>query len=349
VDHHCHPVSPWRASISPLELRACLTEALDVRVLEEHVPASAGYRLAIRVLASELGCEATEEAVLAARSALGPDDLMRRTGTELLLLDLGYGDTSTLGGLPVRWREVMRLETVAESLAPELATAQEWLDAIRAAVRSTQAVAVKTIVAYRASLRLQEPDMADVDEAYAALRDSNVPRVTGNALCHTLVLAAGEECVARGLPLQVHCGLGDPDEDLAEASPLGLRPFFTQPRFAGLSVVMLHCYPYHREAAYLCSVFPGAYMDLSLSIPLAGVDGLQAMHEVLGLCPWSKLLYATDASRLPEMFLVAARLQRRGLAGALGGLVDAGALTLQEADQAGRQVLSENARRLYRL
>jgi hypothetical protein len=45
------------------------------------------------------------------------------------------------------------------------------------------------------------------------------------------------------------------------------------------------------------------------------------MHEVLGLCPWSKLLYASDASRLPELFLVAAELHREALAEAFGQLV----------------------------
>jgi predicted TIM-barrel fold metal-dependent hydrolase len=152
-----------------------------------------------------------------------------------------------------------------------------------------------------------------------------------------------------GLPLQVHCGLGDPDEDLAESTPLLLRPLIADPRMKGLKLVLLHCYPFHREAAYLCSVYPDVYMDLSLALPLAGLDGVSAMREALGLCPWSKLLFATDASRLPEMYFVAATTQREALGEVFGGLVDSGVLSFGEAAAAGRRVLAENARLLYRL
>jgi predicted TIM-barrel fold metal-dependent hydrolase len=173
--------------------------------------------------------------------------------------------------------------------------------------------------------------------------------VTGNPLCHSLVIVAAEECARMEVPLQVHCGLGDVDEDLAEGSPLGLRPLLTHERFAGLRLVLLHCYPFHREAAYLCSVYGGVWMDLSLAVWMAGADGFRAMREVVGLCPWTKLLYATDASRIPELYLVAAELHRDALADAFGELVRRHFLTFEEARDAGVQVLTENARRLYRL
>jgi predicted TIM-barrel fold metal-dependent hydrolase len=161
------------------------------------------------------------------------------------------------------------------------------------------------------------------------------------------VFDAAACCRALGVPLQVHCGFGDPDEDLALASPLGLRPLFEDPGLRGLNVMLLHCYPYHREAAYLAAVYPGAFMDLSLAIPLAGNDGARALREALGLCPWSKLLYATDASRLPELYFVAATRQREALATALSGLVDDGFLSGDEAVEAGRRVLAGNATALY--
>jgi predicted TIM-barrel fold metal-dependent hydrolase len=146
------------------------------------------------------------------------------------------------------------------------------------------------------------------------------------------------------VPLQVHCGFGDPDEDLAEASPLGLRPLLQDSQYAGLRLALLHCYPYHRQAAYLCAVYPDVYMDLSLAIPMAADDGAQALKEALGLCPFSKLLYATDATRYPEVYLVASAAHREALAIALEELFDAAT-----AMDAGRLVLAANARRLYRL
>jgi predicted TIM-barrel fold metal-dependent hydrolase len=73
------------------------------------------------------------------------------------------------------------------------------------------------------------------------------------------------------------------------------------------------------------------------------------MREALGLCPTTKLLYASDASRYPEVFLVAAAAHREALAETLGELVDRGIMVTAAAVDAGRQVLAENAKRVYRL
>jgi hypothetical protein len=348
VDHHCHPLRPWVPRLDPLELRACFSETLDPGVLRDHVPQTAAYGLALSRLAEAFQCPPTEEAVLAGRSRLSMADVMRRSRTGLMLVDRGFGGPE-VAELAIPQRDVLRLETLAEGLVASCDGVEAWLEGVCAEVRQTSAVAVKTIVAYRASLRLRRPSPAGAAAAYAALREAAHPRLAGDPLCHALVLRVAEECARLGLPLQVHCGLGDPDEDLAEASPLGLRQLFTDPVFDGLKVVMLHCYPFHREAAYLCSVHPNAFMDVSLTIPLAGVDAKRAMRETLGLCPWTKLLYATDASRQPEMYLVAASLHREALAAALAELVREGVFSVSEAEAAGRRVLSANAREVYRL
>ena len=334
-------------------------------MLTDHVPQTALYRMVLRRLAPVFGCKPTEAAILTARHMLAPAkyarELLERSRTGTMLLDFGYGgpDAMTVeehqAAVPIPQREVVRLETLAEGLVERHHRPEGWLDAVRAGLEHAikkGAVAVKTIVAYRASLRLQWPDHGAVRADYSALRRqarTRPTRLVGDALCHALVFVAAEECVRLGVPMQFHCGLGDTDADMAESSPLGIRPLLTHPRFDGLGIVLLHCYPFHREAAYLCSVYPGVFMDLSLAIPLAATDGAAALQEALGICPWTKLLYATDASRLPEMFFVAAALHREALAGALGALVAAQWLTLEEARDAGREVLAGNARRLYRL
>jgi len=371
VDHHCHPLRRASAGLEPHEFRACFTEATDPRVLNDHVANTPLYRMLLRRLAPVFGCQPTEAAILTARRMMEPAgyarELLEQSGTGLMLLDTGFGGKETLtfqehqALVPIPQREIVRLETMAEELIVRCRRPEEWLDAVRgslAAAVARGAVAVKTIVAYRASLRLRWPNHQEVRAAYSELRQALRgigrggalrPRLTGDALCHTLVFVAAEECVRLGVPLQVHCGIGDPDEDIAETSPVGLRPLFVHDRFADLRVVMLHCYPYHREAAYLCAVHAGAYMDLSLSVWLAASDGARAMHEVVGMCPWTKLLYATDASRLPEVYLVAAELHRDALAEAFGELVARQLLTLEEARDAGRDVLANNAHQLYRV
>jgi len=366
IDHHCHPLRRWPYQLSPVELRAAFTEALDPQLADSHVIHSAAYQDAIRRIAGELHCDATEAAVLGYRNAADPADyaklLLARTATAMMLVDHGFasGNAFTLPeqeqATGIAQREIIRVETLAESLIDGATDPREWFSAVRAALREGiegGAVGVKTICAYRATLKLQPVDTDALGVAFSATRlraqRGQRPRLSGSALCHPLLFEAAQECRELDVPLQVHCGWGDPDEDLAETSPLGLRLLFTDPTYRGLRIALLHCYPYHREAAYLCSVFPDVYMDLSLTIPFAGLEGGRALREALGLCPTSKLLYASDASRYPEVFLVAAIAHREALAEALGELVDRRILDTARAANAGRQVLAENATRVYRL
>jgi len=364
IDHHCHPLRRWPFHLSPVELRAAFTEALDPQLAGSHVVHTVAYQDAIRRIADELHCEPTEAAVLACRNAADPADyanrLLVRTATGIMLVDHGFA-TADAFTLPeqeqatgISQREIIRLETLAEGLIDGANEPREWFRAVRAALRAgveRGVVGVKTICAYRATLKLQPVDTDALGVAFSATRlraeRGQQPRLSGSPLCHALLFEAAQECRELDVPLQVHCGFGDPDEDLAETSPLGLRPLLTDPTYRGLRIALLHCYPYHREAAYLCSVFPAVYMDLSLTIPFAGLDGGQAMREALGLCPTSKLLYASDASRYPEVFLVAASAHREALAEALGELVDRRIMDTITAANAGRQVLAENAKRVY--
>jgi predicted TIM-barrel fold metal-dependent hydrolase len=372
VDHHCHPLLRWPLDLTPFGLRAVFTEAADPTMIRDHVPCTAAYRGALASLAGALGCAATEGAILEVRAREDPgtyaNALLERSGTGVMLLDHGFGgaDAFTIAEhrreVSLPQHEIVRLETLGEDLAADVDDPLEWFEAVRAALRAAVeegACGVKTIAAYRSGLQLRRHSPEEVAREFsrwrAALRrESDLageprPRLSGEALCHTLAFEAAACCRVLDVPLQVHCGLGDPDEDLALASPLGLRPLFEDPALRGLHVVLLHCYPYHREAAYLSAMYPRAFMDLSLAIPLAAADGARALREALGLCPWSKLLYATDASRLPELYLVAASRQREALAVALSDLVAAGFLGRDEGVEAGRRVLAGNATALYRL
>src|SRR5438046_1956147 len=366
VDHHCHPLRRWPFQLTALDLRTAFTEALDPELAERHLINSAGYQAALHRIALVLGCEPTEAAVLERRNA---DDskrharrLLDQPPTEVMLVDNGFSspESFTLAeqerATGIAQREIIRLETLAETLVKTANDPREWFAATRAALRAGiegGAVGVKSICAYRASLELQPVDTDALGVAFSGLRlrveRGQSVRLVGDSLCHALLFEAAQECQELDVPLQVHCGFGDPDEDLATTSPLGLRPLFTDPAYHRLRIALLHCYPYHREAAYLCAVFPGAYMHLSVTIPFAGLERLRAMRETLGLCPTSKLLYASDASRYPEVYFVAASLHRESLAGALGELVDRGLLSSDSAVAAGRQVLAENARLIYRL
>ena len=85
-----------------------------------------------------------------------------------------------------------------------------------------------------------------------------------------------------------------------------------------------------------------------LQLDLALVDPplrlVQLGRPALELAPVSKLLYASDAARTPELYYLAAKWWREGLAEVL-----AEALPPGDAERDGRAILRENALALYGL
>ena len=150
--------------------------------------------------------------------------------------------------------------------------------------------------------------------------------------------------------MQFHTGYGDPDLDLRLANPLHLHPIFESPDLAGVKVVMLHCYPFVKEAGYLASVYPGAFMDLGLTIPYMSTHAmLTSVLEAFHLAPITKILFSTDASRTPELYWLAARQGRRIVGRALEQLKNDDDLTFFEAEWAAARILNANAQDVYGL
>jgi uncharacterized protein len=350
VDHHAHGIVATPATLD--EFRGLFSESEDPRQWP-HVATGLTYLRAMRALAELLGCEPSEEAVFAHRRATDPDayaaTLLRATGTEWLLIDDGFpapgegvawdrmGDLAGCRSAPV-----MRIERVGE----EGLAAGDGLDALRervrgevAAARANGFVGLKTVAAYRSGLDVQSPDAA---AAAAALADAP-RRLAAKALLEVLLDDALAANAATGdpLPVQVHCGFGDSDLFLPRADPTLLGPLIE--RYAATRFVLLHCYPFVRQAGWLAHVYGNVFLDVSLTIPHVWRHA-EMVREALELAPVSKLLYASDAARTPELYFLAARGWRAALAEVL-----AEALEPAEAEAAGRRVLRENAIGLYGL
>ncbi|MGH8898965.1 MAG: amidohydrolase family protein [Egibacteraceae bacterium] len=341
VDHHCHRLQGnWTsAGGNPPGWRRCFTEATDDGTLTRHVPALLGYRRFLRAMADRLGLEPVgghlERRVLSHRDELAAADpagylreLLDDAGVTALLVDTGFGGPETLGledfagiaGRPVR--EVVRVESVAEKLlaadGPATRVLDRFADALeRRLVQALDggAVALKSIAAYRAGLALPRPRAADARQAFDGLDHARqARRLDDPTLVAFLLWRAAELAAERGVPLQIHTGFGDTDLDLTLADPALLRPLLRDPRTQGCPVVLLHCYPFVPQAAYLASVYPQVWMDLSLAIPLAEPLAARLVGEALGLCPVTKLLAGTDGHSYPEMHWWGARTWRHALA-----------------------------------
>jgi hypothetical protein len=329
VDHHAHSI--LRTAPAGLDaFRGLFSEAPDPRQWP-HVATTVTYQRAIALLAGELRCDATEEAVLAARESSDPEQyaarLMRAAGAELLLVDEGYPpaheslateELGRLAGCPAR--PILRIEGPARPEDEDTSVSEVGLGQI-ARARRDGFVALKTVIAYRGGLDLQALSAGPRERLLAALRAN---RDSGDPL-----------------PVQVHTGFGDPDLSLPLSRPGHLKPLFEG--FPETSFVLLHCYPFVREAGWLVSVYPNVFFDLSLTIPHVSRPAA-ALAEALELAPLSKLLYASDAVRTPELYLLAAVWWRDALAEVLPAL-----LPDASARDGARLILRENALALYRL
>jgi hypothetical protein len=323
VDHHAHGI--LRAPPRTLdEFRGLFSESEDPRQWP-HVATGVTYRRVVRALAGFFGCAATEDAVYAHRLSLDPLEyaaaLLRATGTELLLVDDGFPPPRE----SVEWAELGGLAgaTSAPVMRIERVFAEGGVDAVRRAVASARDdgfVGLKTIAAYRGGL--------DLSLVRDDVRDGLLAALEANA-------ATGDP-----LPLQVHCGFGDADLSLPLARPGLLKPLIE--RYDTTPFVLLHCYPFVREAGWLAHVYPHVWFDLSLTIPHVS-QAETAVREALELAPVSKLLYASDAARAPELYFVAATWWRDALAAVLPELSG------DDAERDARAILRENAIALYRL
>lgn len=273
--------------------------------------------------------------------------LLRATGTDVLLVDdgdqppgegAGWDELGALAGCAAR--PVLRLERVAEEgMAGGLSLAElrAYVGSAVSRARSDGFVALTTIAAYRSGLDVGPPDVAAAVHALAG----RTRRLEAKPLLELLLWDALEANAAEPLPVQVHSGFGHADLPLPAANPALLQPVVE--RFAQTPFVLLHCYPYVREAGWLAHVHGNVWLDLSLTVPHVSRPA-EMVRQALELAPVSRLLYGSAAARTPELFLLAARWWRAALAEVL-----AEALPPDEAEEAGRAILRENAIGLYGL
>jgi uncharacterized protein len=286
------------------EFRGLFSESPDPRQWP-HIATGVTYRRAIATIAEHLGCEPDEQVVYGRRLAADPSEytlsFLRATNTELLLLDDGYPPTD----VGTAWDEFAAIVDVPAR--PVLRLESHPLEDV-AAAREQGFVALKTIAAYRGGL----------------------DRVSD----HVVAALEANEQTGEPLPVQVHCGFGDSDLHLWRSDPSYLKPIVE--RFRETTFVLLHCYPFVREAGWMAHVYGNVYFDLSLTIPHVSRPRA-ALEQALELAPVSKLLYASDAARTPELYLLAATWWRDVLAEVLDDERDA------------RLILRENALRVYAL
>lgn len=265
------------------------------------------------------------------------------------LVDTGIGadvtDVSAMSELSGgRAHEVVRLERVAEQAAQapgDYATA--FCEILSDCTAS--AVGTKSILAYRGGFDgdLSEPSAAHVAEAAARWRERGGVRLDDRVLLRFGL----HQALRLGKPLQFHVGLGDRDCDLHKTNPLYLLDFLRQS--GDTPIVLLHCYPYQREAGYLAQAFNNVYLDGGLSVNYLGARAPAFIGSLLELAPFRKILYSSDGYGPAELHYLGATLWRNGIHRTLRGFVEDGDWSEADAIRVVDLIARDNAARLYRV
>ncbi|MEU0572880.1 amidohydrolase family protein [Nonomuraea sp. NPDC005983] len=358
VDHHVHGASAHDLSRTAFE--ELITESdRPVPGWMTQFDSQVGYAI-LRHCAPVLGLDphASPEEYLARRAVLGADEvnarLLEASGIGHFLIETGYRGEEILSpsgmaevaGVPAD--EVVRLEAVAEQVAAEGVEADAFAGRFAEALwnRTRTARGLKSIVAYRHGLDFDPAPPAPEEVTEAAGRWlASGGRVEDPVLLRHLIWTGLE----RGLPLQFHIGYGDPDVDLHRSDPLLLRGLIELAEPTGVPLLLLHCYPYQRHAGFLAQVYPNVYFDVGLGVNYTGARSVAVVAESLELAPFAKLLFSSDAWGPAELHHLGAVLWRRAMSRVLGGFVDDGEWSAEQAARVAVMVGAENARRVYGL
>ncbi|MFC8219284.1 amidohydrolase family protein [Streptomyces sp. NPDC057362] len=359
VDHHCHGAvtdDPDRAGFEAL-----LTEG---EAWPGVSPFDSPVGIAVRRHCApllDLPRHAPADVYVARRAELGAAEVNRRflraAGAGVFCVDTGFaphpvtGPAELAAAAGATAYEVVRLEGVAEAVAaggvePD-AYAEAFRTAVWAAVGRPGVVGVKSVAAYRTGFDLDpaRPSPAEVTRAAGRWLARGGGRLDDPVLVRELLWTA----VDLGRPLQLHTGFGDADIRMHRVDPTLLTDWLHLT--AGtIPVLLLHCWPYQRQAAYLSAVFERVHLDVGLTLHHVGPARAGAiLAEALEITPFRKLLYSSDAYGVAEFHHLGALAFRRGLAGLLQERVDADELSLPDALRFARWAGRDNARRVYGL
>ncbi|MET1063626.1 MAG: amidohydrolase family protein [Arthrobacter sp.] len=364
IDHHVH--GAFDADGGEARFQNALNEGNNEPLANPEDAYNTQLGLAIRRWCSgilDLPRHASPAGYWSRRSELGELEVSRRmtraAGVSDWLIDTGLDAAGYLGQAGMadvsggRTHEIVRLELVAESVIQEIASPADYVDEFgqRLHTLALGAVGVKTVLAYRAGFdqNLSRPTSAAVTEA-ARRWQENQRAGTNAKLTDVTLLAHGiHTAVSLKLPLQFHVGFGDRDLDLHKTNPLYLLDFLRFPEVRDAPIMLLHCYPFEREAGYLAHAFENVYLDVGLAVNFTGSRSRDLVARSFELAPFSKILYSSDAFGPAELHYLGARLWRNAIIKVVGGWIDDDDCSDADARKIVQLVAHDNARRVYAL
>ena len=253
-----------------------------------------------------------------------------------------------------RVHRVARIEPIILALRERAGSFHDLEDAFVAelerAAADPELVAFKSVIAYRTGLDVENPPADYCERSFKLWREDGFVETRQHAkpVRDRLLRRTLEVAKQHDRPVHIHCGGGDPAIVLGHARPQDLFPLLSQ--HDDQPVVLIHSgWPWLEEGAYVASVLPHVYLEMSITMPWGNLAIDQKLEVLLGAAPPAKILYGSDESTEPEVIWLSAQLGREALGRVLGTAVEHTWLSEAEARRIGEGVLAGNVRRLHGL
>jgi predicted TIM-barrel fold metal-dependent hydrolase len=362
IDNHCHGTINHELERAQYEIYATEGDWLPrngLSVLDEQ------FGVLTRALVAPLiGLDkhCSPDDYWARRREIGQEALVAQllplTGIETFIVDTGFKSDNILTPDQLssvgngRAVEIVRLETAAERMITSSSASTFSADYAKyLAEESKDAVGFKSIIAYRYGLDF-DPEKPSESEVAAAAAEwiAEIEATDKIRLSHPVLLRhVLWEAVSHKKPIQFHVGFGDSDINLHRCDPTQMTEFIRRTVDTGTNIMLLHCYPFIREAGYLAHVFPHVYLDTGAAINYTGPEHQSLIRHSVEMAPFGKVLFSSDAFGLPELYYCGAAIWRSAIGNTLQGWVDSDAMGEADARKYLTWMASENAHRAYKL
>ncbi len=230
-----------------------------------------------------------------------------------------------------------RRDRLAEATDIEPRDAASWRAFITALFDLAEAkgnVGIKQLQAYTRSLDFVR--RADAEVTFSGDLNDAEKRVFQDWVMHQCCSQAHE----RGWPHQIHTGT----HNLAQSSPTPLAALAAcYPR---MNLVLLHCWPFLEEAAFMAKHTPNVYLDACWQTVLNPAFLEQSLSQWLGYMPSSKVMCSQDATSV-EMAAGSAAITRELLSRTLTALGRAWRISPESARACAADILHNNAVAVY--
>ncbi|MBP0723946.1 amidohydrolase family protein [Bacillus sp. RG28] len=371
IDVHAHPYSANNQPYTPDEY----VKKLSLAVIPNQIPqnylwtknqpypgSNMWVQILLKRLANYFSCKPTLEEVVEHRNAKASDfkgftrELFQEANITGIVADFGYPqppllkeDYADLSG--VRLWEVFRIEPVMVRLSEENLSFGEFKEKYRAelsdALKKDCIVGLKSIIAYRSGLEISPMNESQASQEYEEFKKNT--RAGVKSLRDYCLHIAMEECTYVEKVMHIHTGIGDGEVILPKASPSFLLDLLRDKKYQDTKVHLVHGgYPWVEEAAFIVSILPNVYMDISLQNPFVGHGVERTLSQVFELAPFDKVMYGSDAFTVPEMNWIGVHLFKECFEKVLNGWVKANYMNAETAQAIGEMVLYRNFENVYR-